>query len=159
MDENCLAFHQALPEEAAELTELALRSKAHWGYDAEFVEDCRVALTIDPAEIEKSPYFALVEGGRVAGFYGLTRLATAIELSFLFVEPDRMGQGYGRRLFEHAIATALEIGGRHLVIQSDPNAEGFYIAMGAEKIGELPSPVRRERALPLLRYALQPAGI
>ena len=154
MSKNALTFHRARPEEAAALTELALRSKAHWGYDAEFIEDCRVALTIGPAEVEKAPYFMLQENGIVVGFYGLTTLATAIELSFLFVEPGSIGRGHGRRLFRHAVVTAREAGGQHLLIQSDPNAEGFYTAMGAERIGELPSPVRKERALPLFRYSL-----
>ena len=150
-----LEFRQARPADAAWLTELALRSKAHWGYDSEFVEDCRVALTIDAAEIERAPYFTLLAEGRPVGFYGLTILATAIELSFLFVEPDSIGQGHGRRLFDHAVKSARELGGRHLLIESDPNAEGFYLAMGAERIGELPSPVRREASLPLYRYELR----
>jgi GNAT superfamily N-acetyltransferase len=156
MSEQDLTFRRARPDEAADLTELALRSKAHWGYDARFMEDCRVALTIDSEPVERAPYYTLAVEGRVVGFYGLTILNTAIELSFLFVEPGFIGRGYGRRLFEHAVAAARALGGRHLLIQSDPNAEGFYAAMGAERIGELPSPVRRERPLPLYRLALQP---
>jgi hypothetical protein len=30
------AIRSALPEEAHQLSELALRSKSHWGYDADF---------------------------------------------------------------------------------------------------------------------------
>jgi N-acetylglutamate synthase-like GNAT family acetyltransferase len=157
MRESMLVFQRARPEDAAALTELALRSKAHWGYDAEFIEDCRAALTIKPSEIERTPYYSLVEDGQTVGFYGLTILTTAIELSFLFIEPAAIGKGHGRRLFDHAVASARELGGSILLIESDPNAEGFYAAMGAERIGELPSPVRRERPLPLYRYYVRSA--
>ena len=39
----------ARPAEAEAISALALRSKAHWGYDPAFLEACREDLTIDPA--------------------------------------------------------------------------------------------------------------
>ena len=33
-----LSIREARPDEAELLSELAFRSKAHWGYDAEFLE-------------------------------------------------------------------------------------------------------------------------
>ena len=38
----------ARPAEAAAISALALRSKAHWGYDPAFLEACRDDLTIRP---------------------------------------------------------------------------------------------------------------
>lgn len=37
------------PDEAAAISALALRSKAHWGYDEAFLAACRDDLTIDPS--------------------------------------------------------------------------------------------------------------
>lgn len=39
--------------EAEILSDLALRSKAHWGYDAEFIEACRDELTVDASEVAR----------------------------------------------------------------------------------------------------------
>ena len=36
--------------EAKALSDLALRSKAHWGYDAAFMAACRAELTVTPAQ-------------------------------------------------------------------------------------------------------------
>jgi hypothetical protein len=43
----------ARPEEAAALTALCIRSKAHWGYDSEFMRQSAIALTITPSMIEE----------------------------------------------------------------------------------------------------------
>jgi len=72
----------------------------------------------------------------------------------LWVEPDAIGRGHGRALWEHAVATVRERGFRELRVQSDPHAEGFYRAMGAERIGSQPSTVIPGRALPLPRLML-----
>jgi GNAT superfamily N-acetyltransferase len=57
-------------------------------------------------------------------------------LEDLWVDPVAIGSGVGRRLFDHAVVTAAGLGLTSLLIESDPNAEGFYLAMGAERIGE-----------------------
>jgi hypothetical protein len=48
----------------------------------------------------------------------------------MFLEPDLIGRGYGRRLWSESLAVA---SGSHdrMLIMSDPGARGFYEAMGA----------------------------
>jgi hypothetical protein len=41
-----------------------------------------------------------------------------------------------------------------MILQSDPHAEGFYLAMGAQRIGQSESTVTPGRMLPLLRLVL-----
>jgi hypothetical protein len=65
-------IRRALPEEAPTLCALAMRSKALWGYDAAFMEACRLALTIEPGAITKLPFYVLDEDDRITGFYGLS---------------------------------------------------------------------------------------
>ena len=61
----------------------------------------------------------------------------------------------GRLLFAHAVATARRLGYQTLTIEADPFAEAFYRAMGAERVGEVPSEVAAGRMLPLLRVELR----
>lgn len=72
----------------------------------------------------------------------------------LFVEPDAIGRGVGRRLFEHATAAAASLGFGRLTIDADPNAEPFYVAMGATRIGATPSGSIPGRMLPLLAITI-----
>jgi GNAT superfamily N-acetyltransferase len=133
--------------EADALTALALRSKAHWGYDAAFMEVVRPILTITEDDLTASPVRVLDTGGEPIGFYRLTGDPPHGELEDLWLEPSAIGRGDGRRLFEHALRTAAGLGFETLTIEGEPNAEGFYRAMGAVHVGERRSPSGRTLAL------------
>lgn len=149
-------IRRAQPDEAEALTALSLRSKAYWGYDEAFMAAAAAELALSPEQLARRPAYVLEAEGRVAGFYMLEPVdEREVELSALFVEPDAIGRGYGRRLMEHAIATAKRLGYRAILIHSDPNAEPFYRAMGAELIGMVPSGSIPGRMLPLLRIDLE----
>jgi GNAT superfamily N-acetyltransferase len=150
------AIRRARPEEAATLSALALRSKAHWGYDAEFLAACRDDLTLSAEDIVRSPVYVFDGGGAPSGFYRLLLQDEDVaELDDLFVEPAAMGQGVGKRLWRHAVATAANLGCSEMVWQSDPQAEGFYLAMGARRAGESESTVTPGRMLPFMRFRLR----
>lgn len=145
----------AQPTEAAQLTTLALRSKAYWGYDQAFMLACRAELTVTPQRIAAQPTYVLEAGGHLYGFYMLDRnRAPLVELDFLFVAPEAIGRGYGRLLMDHAVAIALGFGDETLYIQSDPNAEAFYRACGAAVVSYTPSASIAGRMLPTLTLAL-----
>ena len=148
-------IRRARPAEAAAISELAFRSKAHWGYDAEFLELSREDLTTSPVEVANMPIYVAECDGNIAGFYSLAPEQDGnVVLDDLFVDPRCIGRGLGRRLWEHAVATAQAMGFAAMVFQSDPHAEGFYTAMGAVRAGESESTVTPGRMLPLMRYEL-----
>ena len=98
----------------------------------------------------------LVETDRRAqGFYYLKDSDGVCWLEDLFVEPDAMGKGYGKRLFEHAQQMARAAGYSEIQWESDPNAEAFYLKMGAERIGEKHSLLIKGRVLPQMRIVLK----
>ncbi len=140
--------------EAAALTELALRSKGHWEYDAEFLAACREELTIRSADVAARRTAVAEEEGRILGFTTLDGEPPKGALGMMFVEPDAIGRGVGRRLFLHTMDEARRRGFTRLTIDADPNAEPFYRAMGAVRIGATPSGSIPGRELALLEIAL-----
>ena len=144
----------ATPEEASPLTELALRAKAHWGYDAEFIEACRAELTLTADYIRTFTVKVAERDGKPIGFYSLEPRDAAVELVHLFVEPSVIGSGVGKLLWHDAVATARAAGFAAILITSDPYAEGFYLAMGADRVRAIESTVRPGRELPLLQLRL-----
>ncbi|MFB6891007.1 GNAT family N-acetyltransferase [Kitasatospora sp. NPDC056327] len=148
-----MTIRPARPTEAAALTALALRSKAHWGYDAGFMAACRAELTLDPERIG-AERTAVAEGGdgRVLGFVTLTGEPPEGELGMLFVEPAVIGRGVGRRLVEHLRAEAAALGFDRVTVVADPNAEPFYRAMGAVRTGTVASGSIAGRELPSLTF-------
>ncbi|MFF2653434.1 GNAT family N-acetyltransferase [Streptomyces sp. NPDC058045] len=140
--------------EAGPLSELALRSKAHWGYDADFLAACRDELTVRAEEFGDGRTAVAERDGHILGFTTLGGEPPAGELRMMFVEPGAIGRGIGRLLFQHTLAAARDQGFARLTIDSDPNAEPFYRAMGAVRIGEVPSGSIAGRVLPLMSVTI-----
>ena len=137
------------------LTELAVRSKGVWGYPEDFMRACRAELTVSEAVIAaaQSRVMVAVQPPVILGFYTLWPLADTpghFELDALFVEPDQLRQGIGRALIRDAVEEVRASGGTTLVVQSDPGAESFYLAVGARRIGTRESASVAGRMLPLL---------
>jgi GNAT superfamily N-acetyltransferase len=144
-------IRSARPEETSGLTSLAFRSKAFWGYDEAFLEASRGDLTVGDELVRCGRVLAAERDDTLAGFASVVAEAPRLELAHLFVEPGFIGSGVGRGLVDHAVAYARRLGATEIVVESDPNAEGFYRAMGAERVGSRPSIVDPGRQLPLLR--------
>jgi GNAT superfamily N-acetyltransferase len=145
----------ALATEADILSDLALRSKAHWGYDAEFLDACEDELTVDAGEVARRRVTVAHRDGRILGFTTLEGEPPTGVLGMMFVDPQAIGQGIGRVLFQHTIAAGRELGFARLTIDADPNAEPFYRAMGAVRIGNVPSGSIAGRVLPQMVVTIQ----
>ena len=141
------------------LSELALRSKGLWGYSREFLETCRAELTITEEYIRASEVFVLETSGTVIGFYSIFGQVQSASLDFLYVYPEYVGKGYGKALWRHAVHHAKLLGFNHFSIDGDPHAQAFYLRMGAERVGEVPSGSIPGRMLPQFRYELDSATL
>ena len=129
------------------------------GYDAAFMEACRAPLTVDPKAIAKCHFYVLDEGGMITGFYGLSGEPPRGGIEFLFVEPAGVRSGRGQRLAQHFLALARSLGFEEMDVSADPSAEGFYVAMGAVRIAEVPSDAIPNRLIPRLRFSLLTDGV
>jgi len=147
-------IRRAQPDEADALSALAARSKAHWGYDAAFLERVRDAMTLRPEDVDRHEVWVLESSSGAPIGYHRVIPGDPAELEDLWVEPSAIGSGAGRRLFEHAVTIARDGGASALEIDADPHAVGFYERMGAVRIGETPSTLIVGRSLPRMRIAL-----
>lgn len=93
--------------------------------------------------------------GHILGFTTLEGEPPTGVLGMMFVAPQAIGQGIGRLLFEHTVATARALGFTQLTIDADPNAEPFYRAMGAVGSGSVASGSIVGRVLPQLVVTIQ----
>lgn len=146
-------FRRATAADAPQLSALALRSKASWGYDADFMQRVQSDFIISNAYVSDWPVFILEDSDRAIGFYGFRIHDGQPFLCDMWLEPLCKGTGLGRLLWSHAVATASDSGYEYFMIESDPNAEGFYRHMGAQRIGAIRSH-SSGRMLPLLKFTV-----
>jgi GNAT superfamily N-acetyltransferase len=149
------SIRPARPGEAAGLTALCLRSKAHWGYDAAFMRLCVPALTVSEQTIAAGR--VLVATGDDGGAIGTASVlpdGQEAELGQMFVDPTAISTGAGRALFDEAVRLARRLGYRRMAILADPNAAPFYERMGAHFVRQAPSDAIPGRTLPVYQYDL-----
>lgn len=149
-----LQLRDAHADETATLTELCLRSKAIWGYDAAFMAACRDELTIGPGDLDQSLLRVAVDGGVVIGLAQITVDGDDADLAKLFIDPGALRTGAGRTLFDWAVHEARARGAKRLWIEADPDAAAFYRRMGAADDGLVPSGSIPGRVLPRLKLEL-----
>jgi GNAT superfamily N-acetyltransferase len=142
--------------ECEALSALCRRSKAHWGYDADFIDACAPYLRVTPECVAAGHSFvALDHEDHVLGVAQIhPGDAARGNLDLLFIDPREIGTGAGRVLFQEAAHRLREAGETVMTILSDPDARGFYERMGAVFIEDRPSDVFEGRQLPWLEYRL-----
>lgn len=77
--------------------------------------------------VERRTRVAVTDDGAIAGF--ITRLDLnpgTVEVEDLFVDPERMRQGVGRRLLEDLVADARRRGVTSVEVTANPGAVPFY---------------------------------
>ncbi len=152
-----LEIRNAAPNEAACISALALRSKAHWGYSRDFMKSCEDELTYQPDQLTDAKFHFVValQNSAIVGFYALEAMSERqFELGALFVEPEHIGRGIGRTLMQHALKNVAAKAGESLLIQGDPNAEHFYLAAGAKLVATRESGSIPGRFLPLFEILI-----
>ena len=154
-----MRLRPALRSESAELDAIALAAKAHWGYAAAQLDVWRSSLRTDPDTVEAWPTVVAEDGGRVVGFVQANSDSDPWDLVSLWVVPDYMRCGVGSKLLREMASIAYSRGQKCIEIDSDPNAEPFYLHFGAKRVGTVPAPIPGEpvRVRPQLRLPTREA--
>lgn len=133
-----LTIRAASPVDAQEICELhkaSIRQLCSSAYPPEKIAAWTEPLTPDrylPAMTQFE--FFVVEEDRILGFVILNLEGS--ELNAMYLHPDAVGRGIGRRLFEHAERLARSNNVAELRLRSTLNAVGFYEACGFSRVRE-----------------------
>ncbi|MEO1198165.1 MAG: GNAT family N-acetyltransferase [Pseudomonadota bacterium] len=146
-----LTIRRATPADCAVLTDIALRSKAHWGYDDAFMAACVDELTVTPETLTAGEtWVAEMPDGTLAGFCDVRLDDGVAEVYAAFVDPPFIGTGVGAKLWAKVEEVTRQLGTSTIGVDSDPQAQGFYERMGCVVTGTTPSASIAGRSLPRL---------
>jgi N-acetylglutamate synthase-like GNAT family acetyltransferase len=136
------------------LTEIALKSKAFWGYSDELIESWRNDLTITSKMISDCEVFKFLVDTKIIGFYVLNPPENnALELEMLFILPEFIGNGIGKQLLLHSFENAKLQEAKSITLLADPNAIPFYNSQGFYEIDKKESSIVG-RFLPVMKKDL-----
>ena len=149
-------IRKAEPDDADLLTDLAKKSKAHWGYSQELIDKWQEELTVTAEFISNSISFVAEHEGKIVGFWCRSTIKSKSPTpGLLFIDPKYIRHGCGAMLWQAVKKEAKSRGLSSFIIEADPNAEGFYLKMGGIKIGEKESTVVAGRKLPIIEFNIE----
>jgi len=150
-----IKIRPALPEEADILSNIAFVAKAYWGYSERWMEIWKPQLTFSPEYFKDNENWVAEKDGTPIAFYTLLEKDSKAWIENLWVLPEWIGKGVGRRLFLHALSRSRLNGHLILHLEADPNAVSFYKKQGMYKISESHYEVEGQiRILPLMEIKL-----
>jgi len=150
-----LQIHRAKPEQAETLTQIAVAAKAFWGYPKRWMELWKPQLTFSPEYFEENESWVAEIEHVPVGFHTLLEKDGDAWVENLWVAPEAIGKGVGKRLFLHALELSRQRGFEYLRLEADPKAAGFYERMGMKKAGERRSEIEcQPRILPIMEIRL-----
>ena len=147
-------IRDALKHEGEYLSNLALRSKAIWGYDKEFIEACKPHIRVDEEYISNWPVVVAEFENKVVGFYSLKIISNEKRLDNLWIEPEFIRRGLGQLLFKDAVKRSQNLSWDYFRLAGEPDAIPFYEKMGARMIGEVKSRLRDDLFLPHMEFKM-----
>ena len=133
-EEAVVLIRRGSVDEGALLKEIAINSKAHWGYGIERVREWADQGDFSPDALQKLALYVAEAGGRVIAWASVEERGETAWLADLWVEPEWIGKGIGSRLFRRAAAHAREAGAATMEWEAEPNALGFYEKMGGRYV-------------------------
>lgn len=149
-----MKIERAVPEDHTLLTVITKKSKAFWGYDEQQMEKWNDLLTITSDYILKNETYKLVLENEIIGYYSLLEIdPQTLKIDNLFISPKFIGKGLGKKLMADIFEKAKLNSYTSVILDSDPNAEGFYSHHGFIKIDQIKTSVKN-RFLPVMKKTL-----
>jgi GNAT superfamily N-acetyltransferase len=149
-----MIIEKASVEENEILTEITKKSKAYWGYSEEQILKWKDNLTISEAYIETNSVYKLVDEDKIVGYYSFIIKEEKIAiLDNLFVLPEYIGKGFGKYLMNDFLYRMRNGKFKKITLDSEPNAEDFYLKFGFKKIGEFETSIKN-RFMPIMEMSL-----
>lgn len=148
-------IHRAKPEQAEALSAIALAAKRHWGYPERWIEIWKPQLTFGSAYFAENESWVAEMDYTPVAFYTLLEKDGMGWIENLWVLPEYIGKGIGKKLFLDALERCGQRGYTCLQLEADPNAVGFYEKVGMKRIGERISDIEGQpRILPIMEIRL-----
>ena len=127
----------AREESLARINDLIVRSRSYWNWPADYLKKALPLHEIEPSYLRHNRCFELLNmNDELAAFLAVAISDTKVVLDNLWVRPDLIGKGVGRRACEHVFRLAREHDWTELWVIPDAPAEGFYKKMGFSDTGE-----------------------
>ena len=147
-----MKFRVAKPNDINTLNTISIKSKGYWGYPSSWIEHWKNDLTLDEAQLLTQHVLVIEVDSKIIGFSSITENEQTFEILHLWVLPEYIGKGYGKKLLEKIIDSFVNQN-KPIIVEADPNAEPFYKSQGFTTFDKVES-FPKGRFLPIMRKVI-----
>ncbi|MEQ8925156.1 MAG: GNAT family N-acetyltransferase [Fulvivirga sp.] len=144
-----MKVYKATSNDHNNLTSLMRNSKSYWGYEQKLMDKWQDELTITKEFIENNHVFKIVVKSVIVGFFAYSTIESLARLQSMFILPNKIGKGLGAFMMDTFLDELKEGPVDFIVLESDPNAEGFYKNFGFKTVSLKPTIVKK-RFMPIM---------
>ena len=132
------------------LNDIAIRSKAWWGYEDFLMQKFAQSSSLKSENEDQSTVVKACLDGSIIGWYRYLPNNERIELTDFWLNPEYIGKGFGGKMFQDLKDKVTKDGFQTIEFDADPNAAPFYEHMGCGMIGQTLS--EWNRFIPRMKY-------
>ncbi len=144
-----MEIRKAIVKDIPELNRVSIASKKHWGYPDEWIANWLDELTLTPEKFVRQNILVGELNGEIIGFCSITESESEYEILHLWVVPQFIGQGYGKKILTRTMDEFVT-SDKPIIVEADPNAESFYKSLGFETFDKVES-FPKGRLLPVMK--------
>ena len=137
------------PDEYLKLSEIALISKAYWGYSEDLIDLWKSELIVSSKMIENFISYTAFYNDEIVGFW-LREPIEDISDGRFFIHPRHIKKGCGRLLWQAVMKEASRRKIKKFVFETDKFALGFYEKMGGRLVKYIDSSYIKGLKLPIV---------
>jgi len=120
------------------------------------MERWKPELELREVDLDQQQILVLWKEEQAIGFSAVQEHNEHFEVNHLWLLPPQMGKGLGKRLLQQSLTKAF-VSGKLIIVDADPNAEGFYANFGFITFEQVPS-YPPGRFLPRMRILPKPGA-
>lgn len=139
-----MIFETATPEDAEELSAVAIRSKRHWGYSKEAMELWNQNLTITEDFLKEHTVIKATLEDEIVGFFALEEIQPTTRIAQYWVDTPYMRKGYGSVMYDYLQGYLKSRNVEKVTLVLDPNGIAFFEKKGATILNKIEHKVKNK---------------
>ncbi|MFV0305218.1 MAG: GNAT family N-acetyltransferase [Moheibacter sp.] len=142
-----MIFEKASISDTEELSNVAIRSKRHWGYSKEAMELWNQNLTITEGFLKTHTVIKATLEDEIVGFFALEEIKPTTRIAQYWVDTPYMRKGYGSAMFKYLKEFLNQHHVEKATVVLDPNGLAFFEKKGAKVLDKIEHKVKNKHLL------------
>lgn len=139
-----MIFEKATAADCQDLSDVAIRSKRHWGYSKEAMELWNQNLTMTEEFLDSHTVIKATLEDDIVGFFALEEIQPTTRIAQYWIDTPYMRRGYGSAMFKYLKSFLKQKDVEKATIVLDPHGLAFFERHGAKVLNRIEHKVKNK---------------